>query len=228
MRTRGFHGCLVSIFAGAVATGRLLGLDPSRMAQAIALSATSIGGPMAAANTSVAREYHAGLAAMLGVHALAAQKGYMAEESILETRHGFFEVYGGTHGAGVTRDLGRAWDIITDMAIKLVPGGHPSHALAEAAANAARAGNVSPDEVETITLSRPGVTALSGPVHPTDLIGMAHSPAYLAAWCGRSRLLVGARHRGQDHGSGHPAAPRQVHVGAPPTENIEQYKQARL
>ena len=40
----------------------------------------------------------------------------------------------------MTRDLGRAWDIITDMAIKLVPGGHPSHALAEAAANAARAG----------------------------------------------------------------------------------------
>src|SRR5207244_3863679 len=87
------------------------------MAQAIALSATSMGGLMAAANTSVAREYHAGLAAMLGVHAaLAAQKGYVAEESILETRHGFFEVYGGTHGPGVTRDLGREWDIITDMA----------------------------------------------------------------------------------------------------------------
>ena len=182
LRTRGFHGCLVSIFAGAVATGRLLGLDAARMAQAIALSATSMGGLMAAANTSVAREYHAGLAALLGVHAaLAAQKGYMAEESILETRHGFFEVYGGTHGAGVTRDLGREWDIITDMAIKLVPGGHPSHALAEAAANAARAGNVSPDEVEAITLSRPGVTALSGPVHLTDLIGMAHSPAYFLA-----------------------------------------------
>ena len=32
--------------------------------------------------------------------------------------------------------------IITDMAIKLVPGGHPYHALAEAAANAAREGNI--------------------------------------------------------------------------------------
>src|SRR4029077_17317939 len=81
LRTKGFHGCLVSIFAGAVATGRLLGLDPARMAQAIALSATSMGGLMAAANTSVAREYHAGLAAMLGAQAaLAAQKGYVAEE----------------------------------------------------------------------------------------------------------------------------------------------------
>ena len=181
-RHQGFHGCLVAIFGGAVATGLLLGLDSSRLAQAIALSATSMGGLAAAANTSVAREYHAGLAALLGVNAaLAAQKGYMAEESILETHQGFCEVYGGTDGASVTRDLGHEWDIITDMAIKLVPGGHPSHTLAEAAANAARAGNIAPDDVETITLSRPGVTALSGPVHPTDLIGIAHSPAYFLA-----------------------------------------------
>jgi hypothetical protein len=54
---------------------------------------------MAAANTSVAREYHAGLAAMLGIQAgLAAQRGHKAEESILEARCGFFEVYGGTNG----------------------------------------------------------------------------------------------------------------------------------
>jgi len=51
------------------------------MAQAIALSATSIGGLRSAADTSVAREYHAGLAAMLGIQAaLAAQRGYLAEE----------------------------------------------------------------------------------------------------------------------------------------------------
>ncbi|MGB9648488.1 MAG: MmgE/PrpD family protein, partial [Stellaceae bacterium] len=56
-RARGFHGCLVAIFAGAVAAARLLNLDATKMAQAIALSATSIGGLMAAANTSTAREY---------------------------------------------------------------------------------------------------------------------------------------------------------------------------
>jgi 2-methylcitrate dehydratase PrpD len=226
-RTRGFHGCVVAIFGGAVATGKLLGLDAPHMAQAMAISATSIGGLAAAANTSVAREYHAGLAAMLGMQAaLAAQKGYMAEESILETRQGFFEVYGGADGVGVTRDLGKDWDIITDMAIKLVPGGHPSHALAEAAANAARAGNVSPDEVDTITLSRPGVTALSGPLHPTDLIDMAHSPAYFLAagvadrdfsWvhATEAKITDPVIHQLLD----------KVRVGAPPTEHIERYKQ---
>ncbi|HXH11897.1 MAG TPA: MmgE/PrpD family protein [Alphaproteobacteria bacterium] len=226
-RQKGLHGCLVAIFAGAVATGRLLGLDAARMAQAIALSATSIGGLAAAANTSVAREYHAGLAAMLGVQAaLAAERGFMAEERILETRQGFFEVYGGTDGAGVTRDLGKEWDIITDMAIKLVPGGHPYHALAEAAANAARAGDVSPDEVEAIVLSRPGVTALSGPRHPADLIDMAHSPAYF--------LAAGVADRGFSwvHATEAKISDPVIHqlidkvsVGAPPAENAERYKQ---
>src|SRR5262252_4101941 len=157
-RTRGFHGCLVAIFAGAVAAGRLLQLDAAHLAQAIALSATSIGGLMAAANTSVAREYHAGLAALLGIQAaLAAQRGYQAEERILEARRGFFEVYGGTDGAAghavVIQQLGQSWDIITDMAIKLMPGGHPYHALAEAAANAAKEANITPEAIESITVS---------------------------------------------------------------------------
>ena len=229
-RARGFHGCLVAIFGGAVAAARLLQLDPAHMAQAIALSATSIGGLAAAANTSVAREYHAGLAAMLGVQAaLAAQRGYRAEESILEARRGFFEVYGGVEGApgvGVTRDPGQTWDIITDMAIKLVPGGHPYHALAEAAANAATEGNIAAQDVESITVSRPGFTTLTGPLHPTDLIGMAHSPAYF--------LAAGAA----DHSFSwvHATAAKivdttihqlidKVQVGAPPTDNVAHYRQ---
>jgi 2-methylcitrate dehydratase PrpD len=230
-RASGFHGCLVAIFGGAVAAGRLLQLDAARLTQAIALSATSIGGLMAAANTSTAREYHAGLAAMLGIQAaLAAQRGYQAEESILETRRGFFEVYGGTdgptNGARVTHQLGQSWDIMTDMAIKLVPGGHPYHALAEAAANAAKEGDIVPEAVESITVSRPGFTALTGPLHPTDLIGMAHSPAYF--------LAAGVADRGFSWG--HATAEKisdlvihqlieKVRVGVPPTDNVSHYRQ---
>jgi 2-methylcitrate dehydratase PrpD len=230
-RARGFHGCLAAIFAGAVAAGRLLRLNPPQMAQAIALSATSIGGLMAAANTSTAREYHAGLAAMLGVGAaLAAQRGYRAEESILETRRGFLEVYGGTQdpsaAANVTRDLGQSWDIITDMAVKLVPGGHPYHALAEAAANAATEGSIAPQDIESISVSRPGFTALTGPLHPTDLIGMAHSPAYFLAagaadhdfsWVHATAAKIAdpVLHRLID----------KVRVGPPPTGSTERYRQ---
>lgn len=230
-RNRGFHGCLGAIFAAAVAAGRLLQLDAAQMAQAIALSATSIGGLATAANTSVAREYHAGLAAMLGVNAaLAAQRGYLAEESVLETDLGFFAAFGGvdgaTAGAIATGDLGQSWDIITDMAIKLVPGGHPYHALGEAAGNAAREGKIAAAEVESITISRPGMTALTGPLHPADLIGMAHSPAYFVA------AGVADREFSWVHASAAKIADPIIHrlidkvrVGAPPTDDVARYRQ---
>ncbi len=179
---RGFHGSISTIFGGAVAAGTLLKLTREQMTQAIALAATSVGGMHVAANTSVAREYHAGLSAMLGVNAaLAAQKGFVAEERVLELPRGFFSAYGGDHLEDVTKDLGREWDITTNMAIKLVPGGHPHHAAAEAAANAAVAGNVNPADVASIVVSAPKYRTLPGPKHPTDLIGVAHSPAYFIA-----------------------------------------------
>ena len=231
LQKKGFHGCIVAIFAGAVAAGRLMKLTDAQMAQAIALAATSMGGLHAAARTSVAREYHAGLAAMLGVNAAqAAGMGFIAEEEILETKGGFFEVYGNKPDvAAVTRDFGGRWSILTDMGIKLVPGGHPHHAVAEAAANAARAGNVSPDEVESITISRPGFQGFTGPQFPTDLIGIAHSPAYFAAAGVADRDFSWA-HAFPDKINS-PAIRGllgKVRVADPPTENLERYKSGAL
>ena len=226
LQKKGFHGCIAAIFAGAVAAGRLMKLNEAQMAQAIALSATSMGGLHAAARTSVAREYHAGLAAMLGVNAAqAAAMGFLAEEEILETKGGFFEVYGNKPDvAEVTRDFGGRWSILTDMGIKLVPGGHPHHAIAEAAANASRAGNVAPDEVETITISRPGFQGFTGPQYPTDLIGIAHSPAYFAAAGVADRAFTWAHAFAEKINS--PAIRGllgKVRVGDPPTENLGRY-----
>ena len=230
-RERGFHGCHGAIFAAAVASSLLLEADENRLAQAIALSATSIGGLVAAADTSVAREYHAGLATQLGVNAaLAASRGYRCEPQILEMRRGFFETVGGADGdvaaADVLRDLGESWDIVTDMAIKLVPGGHPYHALAEAAANAARDGKIAADDITSITISRPGMTALHGPLHPSNLVDMAHSPAYFTAagaadgmfsWdhAGAAKIAEPAIHRLID----------LVRVGDPPRDDATRFRQ---
>ncbi len=226
-RERGFHGCVIAIFAATVAAGRLLRLDPPRLAQAIALAATSIGGLAAAANTSLAREYHAGLAVRSGIDAaLAAARGFIAEERILEAGNGFFRVFGGVEGARVTAAPGADWDIVTDMAVKLVPGGHPYHAFAEAAANAARALNVTPEEVEGIVLSRPGLTGLSGPLHPRNLIDMAHSPAYFAAAGAADQQF------GWAHASAAKIADPVIHrlidkvsVGPPPADDASRYRQ---
>ena len=185
-RERGFHGSQAAIFSATIAAARLLHLDAEQTTHAIALTATSSSGLAKAADTSVAREYHAGMATMAGIQAVrAAQRGYQAEERILEMKLGFFEALGGGDGgdaaARATRDLGQSWDIVTDMAVKLVPGGHPYHALAEAAANAARDGNIAAADIAAIIVSRPGMTSLSGPLHPKTLVDMAHSPAYFLA-----------------------------------------------
>lgn len=224
---QGFHGCLVAIFASTVAAGRLLKLDTDQMANALALSATSMGGLHAAANTSVAREYHAGLAQVNGIDAaMAAQKGFIAEETIFEAKHGFCEVFGDTDGASIIQDFGRDWDIVTDMAFKLVPGGHTHHSYAEAAANAAREGNIEADEITAIILSRPGTTAIPGPLHPENLIDMAHSPAYFLAAGAADREFTWA------HATPEKISDPVIHglidkvrVGPEPTENVEAYRQ---
>jgi 2-methylcitrate dehydratase PrpD len=179
---RGFHGSVSTVFGGAVTTGTLLGLSPKQMSHAIALAATSIGGIAISADTSWAREYHAGLSASLGVHAAyAAEQGFTGEPTVLDGPRGFISAMGGQITADITLSLGESWDIVTDMAIKLMPGGHPYHAVAEAAANAATAGQVDPADVARIILSAAQFTYLPGPIHPTDLIGAAHSIAYFAA-----------------------------------------------
>jgi 2-methylcitrate dehydratase PrpD len=226
-RERGHHGSTMAIFAAAVAAGKLVKLDVAGLTQTIALAATSASGVVKAADTSVAREYHAGLVTRAAIDAaLAAQKGFIAEESILEGPTGFLKVYGGLDIAELGTPNGDDWDILTDMAVKLVPGGHPYHAFGEAAANAAREGNIAANEVESIIVSRPGLTRLSGPLHPKDLIDMAHSPAYFTAagvadkqfgWvhCSPEKIADPVIHRLID----------KIRVGPPPTENTERYRQ---
>ena len=226
-RDRGHHGSTMAIFAAAVCAGKLLRLDALQLTQTIALAATSASGVVKAADTSVAREYHAGLVTRAGIDAaLAAQKGFIAEETVLEGPTGFLKVYGGLDIVELGTPSGDDWDILTDMAVKLVPGGHPYHAFGEAAAKAAREGNVSADQVESIIVSRPGLTRLGGPKHPKDLIDMAHSPHYFTAagaadkafgWvhCGPEKIADPVIHRLID----------KITVGPPPTENASRYRQ---
>lgn len=230
-RVRGFHGSTRAIFAATGAAARLLRLDTEQTTHAIGLAATSAGGLAKAADTSIAREYNCGNATLLGIQAAeAARRGYTCEERVLEMKQGYFEAFGGADGEAASRlateNLGASWDIVTDMAVKLVPGGHPYHALGEAAANAARAGNIRAEEVESITVSRPGMTALTGPLHPADLIDMAHSPAYFTA-------AGVADHRfSWEHAGAEKIADPVIHalidkvrVGPEPTGSAERYRQ---
>ena len=179
----GFHACVITVFAGAIAAGRLLGLDDEQLAHALCLSATSIGG-LAMSTNSWGREYHAGFAAVSGLTAaLAAQRGFAGDLSILEAPRGFLNCFKGkVETSSVVAGLGEEWDIVTHLMIKLRPGAHPLSAAVEAAINAAREGNVNPQEVASIRVSGPRIRAQIGHKHPTDLVGAIHSlPYYLAS-----------------------------------------------
>jgi 2-methylcitrate dehydratase PrpD len=180
---RGFHGSVSTVFGGTVAAGRLLELTPLQMAHAIALAATSIGGMAISADTSYGREYHAGASAAAAVQAaLAAEAGFTGELSVLEHPRGFLAAMGGQAIEDITRDLGVSWDIVTDMAIKLMPGAHPFHATAEAASDAARFGEIDPKEIKEIFISSAVQwTKFKGEPHPRNLVDAAHSLYYFVA-----------------------------------------------
>ncbi len=180
---RGFHGSVSTVFGAAVTAARLLALDAVEMTHAIALAASSAAGMAIAADTSCAREYHAGLAALLGVQAaLAAQAGFRGEPAVLEAPRGFFSAFNGQAVDEVARELGVSWDIVTDMAIKLMPGAHPFHAVTEAAIEAAEAAGVKAAEVRRVIISAPQLqTWRDQAVQPHDLVGAAHSVPYFVA-----------------------------------------------
>jgi 2-methylcitrate dehydratase PrpD len=180
----GFHASVIVAFGGVVATAKLLRLTDEQMAHAISMTATTMGGLQIGTN-SWAREYHAGNAALCAVNAaLAASRGYTVNEDMLEARGGFLAVFGGgkVDTTSLTREVGKEWDIVKYMAVKLVPGAHAFQSSAEAAVDAARQSGVPPEEVAKILISGPqsrSVAASQRP--PKDMVEAIHSLPYFLA-----------------------------------------------
>ena len=180
---QGFHASVIVAFGGVVAAAKLLKLTDEQMAHAIGLTATTMGG-LAIGTNSWAREYHAGNAALCAVNAaLAAGRGYTVNEDMLEASRGFLAVFSGgkVNPEILTRDFGKEWDIVTHMAVKLVPGAHAFHPAVEAAINAARQSGVAPAEVAKILVSGPQIRNIGRGEPPKDLIEAIHSLHYFLA-----------------------------------------------
>jgi 2-methylcitrate dehydratase PrpD len=89
---------------------------------------------------------------------------------------------GGQEIDRIDHDFGHSWDIVTDMALKLMPGAHPFHAVAEAAADAACAGDVMAGDIESVMVSAAVQwTNFGGAPHPRNLVDAAHSLVYFVA-----------------------------------------------
>jgi 2-methylcitrate dehydratase PrpD len=180
---QGFHASVIVAFGGVVTTAKLLKLTDEQMAHAISLVATTMGG-LAIGTNSWAREYHAGNAALAAVNAAqAAAHGYTANEDMLEAPRGFFAVFGGNTAniKNLTRVMGKEWDIVTYLAIKLVPGAHAFHPSVEAAVNAARQANVAPDQVARILVAGSQSRTIVADQRPKDMVEAIHSLPYFIA-----------------------------------------------
>ena len=166
-----------------MAAAKLLRLTDEQMAHAIGLTAITMGG-LGIGTNSWAREYMGANAALCAVNAaLAAGRGFTVNEDMLEAPAGFVAVFGGGKEGTerLTRDLGKEWDIVKYLAIKLWPGAHPFSGTVEAAINAARQSAVPPEEVAKILVSGQNQTTVGGSRRPRNLAEAIHSLPYFVA-----------------------------------------------
>jgi 2-methylcitrate dehydratase PrpD len=179
----GVHASQIVAFGGAAAAARLLKLTDEQTAHALGIAAITMGG-IATGTNSWAREYMGANAALCGANAaLAAGRGYTVNEDMLGAQGGFVDVFGGGADAvpRLTADLGKQWDIVRFLAIKLWPGAHPFSGTLEAAVNAARQANVAPEEVAAILVAGPNRATVGGSRRPRDLVEAIHSLPYFVA-----------------------------------------------
>lgn len=182
---RGFHSSATVAFGGTVAAGKLLRLTPEQLANALGITATTVGG-LAISSNSAAREYQAGNAALTAVNAvLAAGRGYVVNPDMIEAQGGFLNVFaGGTPDSkSLTREIaGGDYQISRYLAIKLVPGAHALHCAVEAAVNAAKAMPGRPEDVAKILVAGPQSELASLRRAPKSVAEAIHSlPYYLAS-----------------------------------------------
>ncbi len=97
---KGWHGTQsIGVIAAAVACGRLLGLDATRMTHALSLAVSMAAGPKVQFGTDM-KPVHAGLAAQGGVLAASlAASGVTGSDIALEGPHGFGALYAGGSAA---------------------------------------------------------------------------------------------------------------------------------
>ena len=179
----GLHASQIVAFASAAASSKLLKLTPEQMAHALGIIATTVGG-LGVGTNSWSREYMGANAAFVGVQAaLAAGRGFTVNEDMLDGPGGFIEVFGGGAAAAarLTADLGKSWNIMDYLAIKLWPGAHPLSGMLEAAVTAAREGNVAPNDVAQILVAGQSVRTMFGSKRPKDHVEAIHSLPYFVA-----------------------------------------------
>jgi 2-methylcitrate dehydratase PrpD len=155
---RGWHATsTLGTLGAAAAASRLLGLDPSGTANALALAVSMAAGSKRNFGT-MAKPFHAGHAARSGVNAARlAAAGLTGDRAAIEAPLGFLALYGGpgTSPASALEALGERWDLLeSGVSVKKYPCCFAIHRAADAVLDL-RSEGLRPQLVERVAIRAP-------------------------------------------------------------------------
>lgn len=151
---RGWHATSTIGSLGATAAAcRLLSLPSDKVQMALGIATSLTGGSRQNFGTMM-QAFHGGLPARNGmVAALLAKRGFTADPNILESRMGFFALFGADPNQSTAKmeNFGKEMAILQpNLAMKLYPCGFPIHRPIEGTLELAAEHDLDPNEVEWV------------------------------------------------------------------------------
>lgn len=183
----GFHAPGVNgPYGSAIVAGRLLGLNPDQLTQALGIAGSLGGGLLAfakAGNGAMVKRLHMGRAAEAGVvAALLARDGYEGPDRVLEGQYGYLESYCRDGDATqFTRDLGTHFDIV-HACLKRYACHITAHTPVQSLQELRAEHQFSGDDVAALTLyARHKILSHHDIREPRDVAGAQYSVPFCAA-----------------------------------------------
>jgi len=156
MLDRGWHsGSVFGTHSAAMASGKLLGLSPAQLEDALGLAGTQSSGLMAARYEAMSKRMHHGLAARNGFYAAGlAAAGYTGIKRVFEREYGgFLSVFGEGHDPDpslLTCQLGQRWET-TIIMVKSYAAMGGLHGAIDAARRLR--GSIAPQDISKIDIT---------------------------------------------------------------------------
>src|SRR6516164_9545631 len=185
--SRGFHAPgTTGPFGGAVACGRLLGLDAEGMRNALGVAGSLACGLMEfarAGNGAMVKRLHLGRAAESGVLAASlAAEGFCAPASVLEGEFGFLRVFCGEFDrAQLTHGLGEAY-ATRSITLKRFPCHITAHTSVQAILDMRAEHGYAPADVESIHIAgNDKMAGVNNIPSPSDIMMAQYSVPFCVA-----------------------------------------------
>ena len=187
MLDRGWHsGPVFGTHSAAMASGKLRGLRPAQLEDALGLAGTQSAGLMAAQYEAMSKRMHHGLAARNGFYAAGlAAAGYTGIKRVFEREYGgFLSVFGEGHDPDaslLTGELGQRWETAIIM-VKSYAAMGGLHGAIDAARQVRS--SVAPGDISTIDITVGETVYKHGwwlPQRPLTAIGAQMNIGYATA-----------------------------------------------